>query len=397
MDESGTPARQPVPDGRVPDMDSGDATSAGQPPRIAATRRTIVLWHEGGHGLVIGMDPDPHGHRAAFQAKLKKVRHVCAGDYFFAVLFMNGLVESWCDQIGKMSDSDEREDGVTPDFVIQLFFVHDKLKDVTHIAATGHAFAAILENGDVVTWGCSRWGGDSSCVRHRLKGVQRVVALHSTFVAVLADGGVVHWPPRKSPIWNTPVSLGCVKDIRVGSESLAVLRTDGSVLTLGGTAYCTDSCAIPGCLREVRRICATYHAFAAILANERVVTWGHPRYGGDCSGVKDRLVNVKEIVGTGYAFAAVLGNGEVVTWGSDDSGGDSSKVQDRLRNVIQIAASLDAFAALLGDGSVVAWGDREVGGDRSIVPGQLEGVKHVVAASEFFVAILADGSLVTWR
>ena len=38
------------------------------------------------------------------------------------------------------------------------------------------AFAAILEDGSVVTWGEPRFGGDSSAVRDHLRGLSKVVS-----------------------------------------------------------------------------------------------------------------------------------------------------------------------------------------------------------------------------
>ena len=98
------------------------------------------------------------------------------------------------------------------------------------------AFAAILEDGSVVTWGdlqtsmvvtvrqfeissrvCSKfkplimpllrfwkmdpslpgvhagYGGDSSAVRDQLKGVQQIQATSEAFAAILEDGSVVTW------------------------------------------------------------------------------------------------------------------------------------------------------------------------------------------------------------
>ena len=54
--------------------------------------------------------------------------------------------------------------------------VQDQLKGVVQIQATGWAFAAILEDGSVVTWGDADYGGDSSAVRDQLKGVQQIQA-----------------------------------------------------------------------------------------------------------------------------------------------------------------------------------------------------------------------------
>ena len=41
-------------------------------------------------------------------------------------------------------------------------------KGVQQIQSTRDAFAAILEDGSVVTWGHANYGGDSSAVQHKL-------------------------------------------------------------------------------------------------------------------------------------------------------------------------------------------------------------------------------------
>ena len=63
------------------------------------------------------------------------------------------------------------------------------------VAATARAFALFCPGGDrVVTWGDPRCGGDSSQVQDRLKGVRQVQAtLEGAFAALLADGSVVTW------------------------------------------------------------------------------------------------------------------------------------------------------------------------------------------------------------
>ena len=63
------------------------------------------------------------------------------------------------------------------------------------VEATGWAFAAILGDGSVVTWGDDRHGGDSSAVRDQLKTVQQIQATNAliddggAFAAILADLG----------------------------------------------------------------------------------------------------------------------------------------------------------------------------------------------------------------
>ena len=61
------------------------------------------------------------------------------------------------------------------------------------IHATHYAFAAILADGSVVTWGDPLRGGDSTGVRDQLRNVQQIHATHYAFAAILADGSVVTW------------------------------------------------------------------------------------------------------------------------------------------------------------------------------------------------------------
>ena len=56
------------------------------------------------------------------------------------------------------------------------------------------AFAAILDDGSVVTWGCCSPWCDSSAVQDQLKNVQQIQASFlGAFAAILDDGSVVTW------------------------------------------------------------------------------------------------------------------------------------------------------------------------------------------------------------
>ena len=61
------------------------------------------------------------------------------------------------------------------------------------IQASQAAFAAILSDGSVVTWGDAELGGDSSAVQDQLKNVQQIQACGEAFAAILGDGSVVKW------------------------------------------------------------------------------------------------------------------------------------------------------------------------------------------------------------
>ena len=66
-------------------------------------------------------------------------------------------------------------------------------RGVEQIQATDGAFAAILADGSVVTWGHEDFGGDSSAVQDQLKGVEQIQATSEVFAAILADESVVTW------------------------------------------------------------------------------------------------------------------------------------------------------------------------------------------------------------
>ena len=59
--------------------------------------------------------------------------------------------------------------------------------------ATHSAFAAILGDGSVVTWGNAGYGGDSSAVQDQLKTVLGIQASSGAFAAILDDRSVVTW------------------------------------------------------------------------------------------------------------------------------------------------------------------------------------------------------------
>ena len=56
----------------------------------------------------------------------------------------------------------------------------------------------------------------------------------------------------------------------------------------------------------------------------RLITWGESEFGGDSSAVQKQLADIRAVCGSGGAFAAVSGNGSVVSWGDESCGASSS-------------------------------------------------------------------------
>eukprot|EP00439_Symbiodinium_sp_Y106_P058223 s2453_g8.t1 len=150
-------------------------------------------------------------------------------------------------------------------------------EDKSMYARLAEAFAAILGDGSVVTWGNARYGGGNDAVQEQQKNVQQIQATKPAFAAILGDGWVVTW----------------------GLEN-------------GGG----DSSAVQDQLKNVLQIQAAAHgAFAAILGDGSVVTWGASWTGGDSSSVQEQLRNVQQIQATASAFSAICGDGSIVAWG----------------------------------------------------------------------------------
>eukprot|EP00913_Durusdinium_trenchii_P024848 g23322.t2 len=245
------------------------------------------------------------------------------------------------------------------------------------------AFAAILVDGQVVTWGKYGCGGESWQVQEQLKRgrVRQVSASAEAFAAILEDETVVTWGNDTGGGDSSGVQdqLRSVQEICGSEEAFAARLADG-ILLPGG----------------VKHLAASQRAFAAILEDGGVVTWGNPEYGGDSSAVREELINVRGICSTEDAFAALLADGGVVTWGEEEDGGDSSEVQDQLHEVQELCGTWGTFAALLAEGSVVTWGFPLYGGDSSEVSERLKEVKQLAASQQAFAAVRADGQVITW-
>ena len=238
--------------------------------------------------------------------------------------------------------------------------VTERWKDskVYHVAATDSAFAAILEDGMVVTWGDKRFGGDCSCVEKQLHSVKQIAGTEGAFAAITQDGDVVTW----------------------------------GAYSLGG-----DHRLVKNHLRDVREISANRCAFAAICGDDRhVVTWGDLDFGGDSRRVRNLLEDVQKIQGTDRAFAALRADGSVVAWGHEEYGSDMTNGPcnvSQLTEVKQLASTGSAFAAILADGSVVTWGNQRHGGNSSSVQDRLKDVQYIHGTKVSFAAIRANGTV----
>eukprot|EP00435_Cladocopium_sp_Y103_P048235 s804_g14.t1 len=284
--------------------------------------------------------------------------------------------------------------------------VQPLLKDVLCVQASQNAFAAILADGRVVTWGAPDFGGDSRAVEERLQHVmlfrrnvklrKQIQSSDDAFAALLADGRVVSWGDRRFNQLIAGLDVTDMVKLQSSAGAFAGIDRSRSVAAWGDPGKGGDCTAVQDQLTNIVALQGNEDSFAALRADGTVVTWGDPEAGGDSSSVQDKLKNVKAIQAANQAFAAILEDGSVVSWGRPQYGGDHQKVADRLKNVTHIQATEGAFAAITGDGSVVSWGDPNSGGDSRIFDDLFVDVQKISASDAAFAALLGDGGVVTW-
>eukprot|EP00913_Durusdinium_trenchii_P016048 g15083.t1 len=166
------------------------------------------------------------------------------------------------------------------------------------MSASQSAFAALLADGRVLTWGSGLSGGDSSGVQSHLSNVQKIHATASAFIATLGDGKAVTWGiPHGHHIQDLLLHVQKVRATMQGTS--AAILGDGSVLTWGSPGYAASN-EMRRQLHHVQEISVTDHAFAALNGDGRIVTWGVPEFGGNSSSVQEELHHVQKIVATAW-------------------------------------------------------------------------------------------------
>ena len=201
--------------------------------------------------------------------------------------------------------------------------------------STKRAFCALTNEGDVLVWGHSDYGGqfNNGVSQDLLR--NKVVSIYSTaraFCALTNDGNVLVWGDTDAGgMFNNEVTEDLLKN-----KVVAIYSTD--------------------------------YAFCALTNNGNVFVWGHRDYGGEFNNrvslvdLKNKVVN---IYSTRTAFCALTNDGNVFVWGHSDYGGQFNNefTQEDLKNkVVNIYSTNYAFCALTNDGNVLIWGHIKFGG-----------------------------------
>ncbi|CAE7300760.1 unnamed protein product, partial [Symbiodinium sp. CCMP2456] len=133
-------------------VQNGDTiTAVTQSVAVAASTGAFALIRADGSVVTWGC-PDSGGDSSAVQDKLYDVMRIQAAGSGFAALREDGVVVSWGTLSGFSDSSSSSESDSDPNEVT-IASIQDQLRDVREIQATKNAFAAIKEDGSVITWG----------------------------------------------------------------------------------------------------------------------------------------------------------------------------------------------------------------------------------------------------
>ena len=317
-------------------------------------------------------------------SKLEKgVKAIFSNNEGFAALKEDGTVVTWGYKM-------------TPEAEKRLLNVEDSLNDtqnpVINIFSTTTAFAALKANGSVVLWGIANGPENpSKDIRNQLKiGVKNIFASKSGFAALRENGSVISWGRYDTNVY---------KHIYDEKEQRSI-----------GPEVMID--VADQLKKDVKTIFTTDDCFAALKTDGSVVTWGgYEGEAGDSSMVQNQLKDgVATILSNDDIFVAVKYDGSFVTWGAHIA--NISKINNQLKEGVKTIVHTGAnFAALKDNGSVITWGNPWYGGKDAdmVAPSDTvpvskasmkkeleENVKTLISTNGAFAALKNDGSVITW-
>ena len=256
-----------------------------------------------GTGVLWGSNSD---HRIGYMDisnNLTDIIDVVSNYYSFAVLKNDGSVITW-GNTGNGGDSSS---------------VQNELTNIKIIFPNQHAFAAVKYDGSVITWGSSSYGGDSSSVENDLVNIIHIVGNRYGFVAINKDNKIAatwghsSYGHNLSPLSNSDKED--VKEIHGWNYGYVLINHWDKAI------YWGDNGSYYGSVENVLKVAVCEYSLAILKTDGTVVVVGHGTYGGNPSDeIKSQLTNVVDIFSFGgYSHVALKNDNSIVVWGREDS------------------------------------------------------------------------------
>ena len=318
---------------KVPELSASDVvdvamTVGGEKPFVNGGARTTkrgarafaALKKDG--SVVVWGDKDSGGKIGSKQSGLQGVTRIVATKSAFAALRDNGSVVVWGNSYQGGSPLIVDPYGHEKSQSIQ----QELQSNIVAIYANDTAFAAVKDNGAVVTWGTSYQGGNSSSISSLLVNVEEIIPSYNGFTALRKDGMTVSWGEwLEAPYDPAPIHTNVKKVLGNRVGAYAALKNDGSVASWGNWVESFDASKLSSGVVDIH---VDYDSFTAIKEDGSVISWGD-RYNEN--GVYDRLV-----------AAGFL----------------SAKTETDPKRITTIISNPDSsgFFAIKKDGSFISWG-----------------------------------------
>ncbi|WP_299494384.1 Ig-like domain-containing protein [uncultured Shewanella sp.] len=302
----------------------------------------------------------------------------------FAALMSDKTVRTWGDP-AKGGDSSA---------------VADELINVKAIYATSGAFAAVTEDKKVVAWGEAWSGGDPYAfapgfyngidgILGELTDVEHIYSTVGAFLAQKSDGSLVAWGVNTygGDPQNIIAEVGQDAAVIVASQSEFVVATDDGRVYLWGIFSPRQ---LSNRILDIDNIYTTeQYGFAVVKMDGTVETL---RGGLNRTEEVKLLKDIDRVFSNKYMFAGITYDGAVEYWGADFIVERYfNPVADRLTQGVEVIVGTgEAFAALKNNGEVVVWGVPSFGGDASAVQDELNDIANVYANDSAFVAVKQD-------
>lgn len=244
------------------------------------------------------------------------------------------------------------------------------LKDI----AVGASFTlAVLNNGNLTTWGFNR-EGQATLPRWMAAVPVKEVEVGSNYAIALGENGRVYgW--GKNEFGQLTIPLTAKSGIRTVSASLGhvmAIKDDGSLVIWGRNDFKQQ--VVPLAARRGLIAVGAGHSHAlAVKSDGKVIAWGRNTWGQ--TNVPSTLSNVVAVAGGFDHSLALRRNGTIVCWGRNHEG--QCRIPPGLKDVIKISAGVSYSMALTRDGQVYAWGRNDF--KQSQVPDDLSPVGAIAA------------------
>lgn len=317
------------------------------------------------------------GDSFSVQPRLKNIKEIISAPSAFIAITEDNEKVVW----GSENNGGEVPEGYDLSNAVSIVGI----KPFTNFQNAWGSFAALMDNGTVLTWGNSRAGN----IEEELNNIKQLFALTGGFAAVDSHNNVIAWMEGESA---KEIIVGeAIESISNVGSTIAILAESGKVIVDGTLLPEEEN------IENITKLISNDRSFSAIKEDGSVIAWGHPSWGGDVETASGDLVNIIDIQALEYSYVALTDDGNIIVWGEDQLLQDYEDASALLFNIKEIQVTGDTVIARRSDGAVISFGGEPIYPYSGPADAQLiEGIHKVFAAENAVSAITKNGEIISW-